>query len=180
MSIASGQGGVGGSVAYYLYLNGILEGIVNPVDAGNFEGNWAQPGVSSYSSVSGGGAASGAGGSSTTAPPVSRGVNPTDSGNVTLPSTSQQSAPTPATDSRSANPQPNTSSGGGIPSFSGKARSRSISFAGAPPRGAPTQSQAGTTNAPSVGQGYGTAQLGSRGGPSLSSGGFSSKVNMSL
>ena len=172
MSIASGQGGVGGSVAYYLYLNGILEGVVNPVDAGNFEGNWATPGVSTYSSASSSGS-TGSSGVSSSSPSVSTGTKPTDSTSAAGSSgTATQAAPTPAVDARSANPT-GASEGAG-PSFTGATGSKSVTFSGS---GEVAQSQGGSTP---VAGGYGSAQLGARSGPALNAQSFSTKVNMSL
>jgi hypothetical protein len=102
-----GQGGVGGAVAYYFYLNGVFEGLVNPADAGAFEGNWAQLGISSLA-VSPGQAVVG-NSISTTSPPLPKAPSPAASSGV--PGVTVGS--TPGTDSRNVSEAFGRGGGGG-------------------------------------------------------------------
>ncbi len=102
-STLSGQGGVGGAIAYYMYLNGHFEGMVDPVDAGGFEGNWADQGLSTPVVASGPASTAPQGGNpSSSNPPVGPGTNPAYGGKSPGGGATIQPSPTPSVDSHAA------------------------------------------------------------------------------
>ena len=135
---APGQGGVGGSVAYYLYYNGVFEGMVSPADAGNFEGNWAQAGISSAVVSNGSAAGSNGPSAGTSGPPVTPGTNPADGTRASSTNVAAQSTPTPAVDSHSVGSKsgPSGAAPGSTPAIADRAGSAGSAGAGSASRAA--------------------------------------------